>query len=199
MWAISRLSNSDATRKRSRCGALISPRFLFYIVAATLVLGSTFAFGIRSATKQNMAFRFAHRLIDVVKITYEELPNLLGTYPKDFLQHSHHEGDGVTVNHLANRTEDLVLLSGFFDDTNELRLIRRNGGLVARWPVRFSYIFPEPDHLPQELVPATDWTYMAPSRCLMDRLSSTLNMAVLLNWTAVEMSSGRCLERHIIR
>ena len=132
-------------------------KILFYIVAATLALGLTFGLGVFSAIEKNMAFDFVNGLVDFIEITYEELPNLLGTHPKDFLQPSRYEGDGVTVNHFADRTEDLVLLSGFFGDTNELRLIRRNGDLIARWPVRFSDVFPEPDHLPKELVPATDW------------------------------------------
>jgi hypothetical protein len=46
-------------------------------------------------------------------------------------------------------------MSGFFDDGYELRLIRRDGAIVARWPARFSQHFPDPGHLAQP--PATDW------------------------------------------
>ena len=66
--------------------------------------------------------------------------------PVDFLQPSRKAGNGVTVNEVKDST-DLILLSGFFDGSNELRLIRRDGSPIVRWPVRFSDHFPSPTHL----------------------------------------------------
>ena len=43
----------------------------------------------------------------------------------------------------------------FFAKGNELRLIRRDGTILNRWPVEFSRIFPNPRHLSKP--PKTDW------------------------------------------
>ena len=87
--------------------------------------------------------------------TFEEKENLAGTRPKYFLQPARYEGSGVTVNKTGDDNNDLIFISGFFDDSNEIRLIRRNGEAVARWPVKYSEIFPDSSHM--EYSPATDW------------------------------------------
>lgn len=91
---------------------------------------------------------------DSVASVYYERNTLTGIQPDHFLQTARREGDGVTVNDVTGR-RDLVLLSGFFDGGNELRLIRRDGSVVARWPVSFSELFPDPGHVLDP--PATDW------------------------------------------
>ena len=80
---------------------------------------------------------------------------MLKIHPKNFLQPARYDGDGVTVNDVPGGREELILLSGFFEETNELRLIRRDGAIVARWPVRFSEIFRDTSYL--QSPPATDW------------------------------------------
>ncbi len=92
---------------------------------------------------------------DSVASVYQERHTLTGVRPERFLQPARYDGEGVTVNEVPGGDADLVLLSGFFDGGNELRLIRRDGGIVARWPVRFSELFPDTGHLDQP--PATDW------------------------------------------
>ncbi len=78
----------------------------------------------------------------------------LATRPVHFLQPSRKPGEGVTVNEVPRRT-DLVLLTGFFDDTPGLRLIRRDGTLLAAWPAVFSELMPE--RLARPGAPQTDW------------------------------------------
>lgn len=85
----------------------------------------------------------------------DDWTTLTGTKPEHYLQPSRYRGNGVTINKIAQSGAGLVFLSGFFKDTNELRLIRRDGTIVARWPVRFSEIFPAPDD--SERSPRTDW------------------------------------------
>jgi hypothetical protein len=86
-----------------------------------------------------------------------EASTLTRQRPRHFLQPSRYARDGVTVNDSASDQSDLILISGFAGDTNELRLIRRNGDVVARWPVQFSTIFPNPTHFAEGGAPATDW------------------------------------------
>lgn len=76
------------------------------------------------------------------------------TRPVHFLQPSRKPGEGVTVNDVPQRA-DLVLLTGFFDDNPGLRLIRRDGTVVASWPAVFSKLMPE--RLSKPGAPETDW------------------------------------------
>lgn len=92
---------------------------------------------------------------DSVASVYQERSTLTGVRPERFLQPARYDGEGVTVNEVPGGDADMVLLSGFFEGNNELRLIRRDGEIVARWPVRFSELFPDSSHL--ERPPATDW------------------------------------------
>ena len=74
--------------------------------------------------------------------------------PEHFLQPSRKPGAGVTVNTLAD-SDDLVLLTGFFDGDPGLRLIRRDGSPVASWRAAFSDLLPERAGKPG--APQTDW------------------------------------------
>jgi len=135
-------------------------KIVFLILAAGGVLLLTFGVGLYSGVKRNVLFR----VIDTIKTTVqsafstvgEEATTLTGTHPSHFLQPSRYTRDGVTVN-TASDDGALILLSGFFEGSNELRLIHRDGTIVRRWPVRFSSIFPKPTHLPEGSIPATDW------------------------------------------
>ena len=130
------------------------PKIVFYSVLACAALGLAFAFGFYSAVKKTVVFDLVKHVRDSVKLVLGEFSTLAGR-PEHFLQPARYEGDGVTVNGVADGDTDLILLSGFFGDTNALRLIRRNGDLVAEWPVRFSALFPDTTHVPTP--PATDW------------------------------------------
>lgn len=87
----------------------------------------------------------------VLKGTWEQT---LDTRPVHFLQPSRKPGEGVTINDVPQRA-DLVLLTGFFDDDPGLRLIRRDGTVVASWPAAFSALMPE--RLAKPGAPQTDW------------------------------------------
>jgi hypothetical protein len=60
---------------------------------------------------------------------------------------------GVTVNSVVDNGE-LIMLSGFFGEDNEIRLLRRDGTIVKRWQLRYSEIFDDTSFLPS--APATD-------------------------------------------
>ncbi len=87
-----------------------------------------------------------------------EIPTLLGTEPSRFLEPARHDGDGATSLARDRAAPGLTLLTGFFDGSNELRLVELDGTVLRRWPVAYSEIFPEPDHIqPESRRPATDW------------------------------------------
>jgi Arylsulfotransferase (ASST) len=90
----------------------------------------------------------------LVKV-YHEKETLTGTKPEHFLQTARYSGEGVTIDAATDGRDDLILLSGFFDGGNELRLIRRDGSLAARWPLSFSELFADTSHI--ETPPSTNW------------------------------------------
>jgi hypothetical protein len=120
-----------------------------------------FTFGIQAGVDRNLAYRVTTTLANTVQsslvATAGAIVTTLRNRPIYFLQGSGHPGDGVTLNDSSNDQSDLILIAGFFNDTNEVRLIRRNGSLVARWPVRFYDLIPNPTHFPQGWAPATNW------------------------------------------
>lgn len=84
---------------------------------------------------------FPAKAIEIVTISL----NTEAKIEKNFLQPSRGRGSGVVVNSVNN--DDLILVSGFFAGGNELRLIERDGTVVARWPVSYTALFPDTSFL----------------------------------------------------
>ena len=123
-----------------------------------MLLGAVFAVGLYSGARQNIVYdavlHLKTSIEEAITITSREAGTITRLHPDHFLQPARGAGDGVTVN-TASDNGELILLSGFFEDANGLRLIRRDGTTVASWPVQFYDIFPEPAHSPDP--PATNW------------------------------------------
>ena len=135
-------------------------KVLFYTLFIVGALGLSFAVGLHSGAKKTAVYRTVKALKqaveDSVSTVFVEATTLAKIRPENSLQLTRHQGAGVTLNDAADQG-DLILLSGFFENDNELRLIRRDGTIVARWPVRFSQIFPDTAHILDRSPPATDW------------------------------------------
>ena len=160
-------------------------RAVFVASVAVAALGLAFAAGLYSAAKRNVVYRLIHGAWDDLTLVAEESENIAGTEPVHFLQPSVLEGSGVTVNGIDDGA--LVLLVGFFDGGNELRLVRRDGSPAARWPVRFSDHFPDPSHMSEP--PETDWN--------IDIHGAVANPdgSVVFNWEyGGSVKLGRCGE-----
>lgn len=129
-------------------------RIAFQITLAGAISAALFLAGLYSGTTRNAAFRAVDFVKQSVRSVLSERDNLAGTVPTGFLQPARTPGEGVTVN---TRPDDgrLILLTSFFDGGTELRLIRRDGSVVAKWPVQHSRLFPDPDFLFEP--PQTDW------------------------------------------
>jgi hypothetical protein len=129
----------------------------FWSIIAAGLLGGAFAAGMYSGVTKNAAYSVVRDLRQKARVglqtVIQEAPVLIRARPEWQLQPARYAGSGVTIN--DTQDDDLVLLAGFFDDGNELRLIRRDGSIVARWPVAFSKIFTDTRHIYEP--PATDW------------------------------------------
>ncbi len=116
------------------------------VFVAALVFLTTlggFAVGLASGIRENRLHDIALGIARAGKEAYEDTRNLLdGNPPRHFLQPARKPGEGVTVNR-AGEDRRLVLLAGFFDGENGLRLIRRDGTLVASWRTPYSAAFPD--------------------------------------------------------
>jgi hypothetical protein len=88
----------------------------------------------------------------------QERETLLGTRPTEFLYPIRYPGNGVTINRGDRVAPGLTLIYGFFDGGNEIRLIRNDGSIVNRWPVRYYDLFPQTDFIkPETIIPRTNW------------------------------------------
>jgi hypothetical protein len=147
--------------KRRLVGSSDPSRIVFYILLICGLLGGAFATGLKAGVERNAAYRFTTDLSKTIRsslsVTAGEWSTLFRMRPEHFLQASRYWGEGVTVNDPSSDQSDLILLSGFFKDTNELRLIRRTGEVVARWPVQFYDVFTDVDYFPPGWEPATNW------------------------------------------
>ena len=129
-------------------------RTLFLTVTVTGTLAGIFAVGMYAAHSKAAPYRVANRAVKLVTTSLQDVSETSILRPEHLIQPARYKGEGVTVNHVPDNT-DLVLLSGFFGDDHELRLIRRDGTVVRRWPVVFSELFPDAGFLP--VAPATKW------------------------------------------
>lgn len=142
-------------------------RLIFYATAAVTAFGLVFGLGLYSAAKQTVPYRLVRAAADDFRLVWSERDTAAEIMPIHHIWPAQREGRGVTVNALAEGADDLVLLVGFFDGNNGLRLIRRDGSVVARWVASFERIFGEAD--PSFIKPKSDWnTYLHGAVALRD-------------------------------
>lgn len=126
---------------------------LYLLALGFIFISVVFVAGLYSATQKNAAFK----AVKFVQDSFEEFIGEIEVLspagrPKYHLQDARNDLDGL----ITNTTDDdhLVLLSGFFDNENEIRLIERDGTIVQRWPLPFYDFFSDVSYLPKP--PATN-------------------------------------------
>lgn len=130
------------------------PRILFVLSLAGLV----FAYGVAVGAYRLFPFDILDYVVDSAQAVFADREMLTGSEPTEFLQPARHEGEGVTRWDREQASPGRTLVSGFFDDGNEIRLLEMDGTVVNRWPLRFSEIWTSTDHVdPPSRVPTTDW------------------------------------------
>jgi hypothetical protein len=134
--------------------SMLVSKFVFVITCSIIVLIGSFSAGFYTAYTRTGLFESIREARNAIKLSLDVLRVNVLSEPIHHLQRARHQGGGVTRN-LHPDDGSLILLSGLFNNGNELRLIRRNGDIVVRWPVSFSTLFPNTQHMEQP--PATDW------------------------------------------
>lgn len=117
-------------------------RRVFLVALALVVFGGVFAYGA-------VAQRDDLPPIPQVRAAYETLTTIgdndVTDHPRrHHLQPSRGQGDGVVVNEAPDE-DALVLMAGFFDEENQIRVIRRDGTLVQKWSLDNFEHFPDPE------------------------------------------------------
>ena len=129
-------------------------RSLFVTIALSGTYAAVFAVGMYAAHHNAAPYRVAALAVQLVASGLGSLFDISIVRPDHLIQPARYEGEGVTINRMPANT-DLILLSGFFGQDHELRLIQRDGTLVRRWILVFSELFPDGDFLPA--APVTRW------------------------------------------
>lgn len=133
---------------------MLLPKVLFYLS----VLGSVFALGLIVGVYQIFPYQPLKFALNSVEAVLADRKNILSDLPTGYLAPRRYDGDQVVTYDQARSAPGFTLLSGFFDASPGLRLIRPDGSIVAQWSVSFTALFPDPQHiLPASEVPATDW------------------------------------------
>ncbi len=128
-------------------------KIVFILSTAVIFSAVFFTYGIYSTQSNNHLYRMVNGIMVDVRLVFHDLINEASVKPIHFLQPSQHQGSGVTRN--TNRDNGLILMSGFFEDSNALRLIDRDGSLRREWRINFTQLFSDTRGLPQ--VPTSDW------------------------------------------
>lgn len=127
---------------------------LFLTVTMTAACALLVGFGMHSAYNKTAPFRVVNRAVRSMTGTLDTVSETSILRPDHLIQPARYKGEGVTVNRMPANGE-MVLLSGFFGEDHELRLIQRDGTVVNRLPLVFSDIFADASFL--STPPATKW------------------------------------------
>ncbi len=128
-------------------------KLAFITSGSILGLTAAFLLGANAGYQQTPAFLAIKDIKDKIDLVRGEWSNLAGTEPIHFLQPAKHEGSGVTKNLVAG--DDLVLISGLFDDNNGIVLMKRDGQVLAKWDASYSRIMADAARTGSQ--PETDW------------------------------------------
>jgi hypothetical protein len=132
-------------------------RFYIHIVSFVGVLvlvALAFFLGFARASPKSVTEIVSTRWNAIIGLFQEAWRQGVSPEPAHFLQPSRKPGAGVTVNE-STRQSDLILLTGFFEGNPGLRLLRRDGSVVASWPAAFSALLRERGSAKN--APETDW------------------------------------------
>ena len=129
-------------------------KIVFYVVTVVGICGFFLLAGMYAGYHKTSMFRVAETIVETVKSGLKDSEETSILRPDHLIQPARYPGSGITINAVGNN-DGLILLSGFFGENSELRLIKRDGTLVNRWPLLFSEIFKDSSFLPA--APATNW------------------------------------------
>jgi hypothetical protein len=124
-------------------------------VLSTMIL--VFVSGVLVGRFQVFPYTIIDRGFGSIARVAEDWETLLKIRPAQLLQPIKYPGSGVTQFKKDEAESGLTLVASVFDGANELRLLRLDGTVVHRWPVKFFDIFKNVSHVSPEDVPSSEW------------------------------------------
>lgn len=113
-----------------------------------------FAYGVAVGRYRIFPFEILNFGVYSLLQVREEAGTLFGIRPEQYLSPARYPGDGVTVRHEERMAPGLTLVTGLFDDVEQLRLIEADGTPVRVWPAPVTKLFDRKNH-PNP--PRRDW------------------------------------------
>lgn len=152
---VRRLNNvADVLRRQRPMKNLRSARTVFLFSSFAV----TFLYGLAAGRFEAFPFPALKFAKDSVVEVFKERHTIARIRPNHFLEPARYDGSGVTRIDAGRMAPGFTLVQGFFDGGNEMRLMRANGSIVRRWPVRFSTSVRDTSHIqPAFYVPKSDW------------------------------------------
>lgn len=145
-------------------------RILFLISAIALGIGIPFAAGLYCGAKKLAPYHWARQ----IQMVFEETPILLGTRPIHWTSEKRYEGNGVTIHDSTAAGNEVIMLQGFFEGSQEIRLIEMDGTVLKRWPLSPSELTKGVEHL--ENRPNSEWRYDTHGAAMLDDGSVLFNI-----------------------
>lgn len=97
-------------------------------------------------------------VLNSVEVVIADRDRLISDKPDGFLAERRYEGSSVVTYDEDAASPGYTLLSGFFEDLPEIRLIRLDGSVIRRWPISYLSLYPNLDHIfPENERPTSDW------------------------------------------
>ncbi len=115
---------------------------------ALVVLGGAIAYGVFAHADDLPPVPQVRAAYDTLRTIGDNDVTADGT--RHHLQPTRDQGDGVVVDEVPDDGA-LVMMAGFFDGENQVRLVRRDGSVVRTWPLDYFEHFPDPDTRPCDL------------------------------------------------
>lgn len=133
-------------------GSRFLPRILFFLSVSVLVFG----FGFAVSEYQKFPYSWIISAKQSISTVVRDAGMITGVKPN---QHIRSERPAyASTPARGGQTTGYTAVSGFFDDGMEIRLLDGEGETAHRWPVSYSSIWPNPDHVqPESKRPKTDW------------------------------------------
>ena len=130
------------------------PKVMFFFSLFTLV----YAYGVLSHKYSLFPWPKVRYAVNSAKLVFDEFGMITKRKPSDHLYKSRYEGSGVVRYDSEHMEPGPTLITSFFENELQIRLLAADGSVINRWPVSLHRIWENLDHIkPKWSRPTTDW------------------------------------------
>jgi hypothetical protein len=127
---------------------------MFFFSLFTLV----YAYGVLSHKYNLFPWPKVRYAVLSAKLVFDEFGMVTKRKPSGHLNKSRYEGSGVVLYDSEHMEPGPTLITSFFEEELQIRLLAADGSVINRWPVSINSIWENFDHIiPEWDRPKTDW------------------------------------------